>query len=218
MFKKKFIIRLSILLVCTLTGYIIETQKIEKKKIIFEISLNNNKIFNSPKQYNYKIDKYLNNIYLESLKLIKSKILSDLGTNSYIKHVRYNAIFNNEDVSFLFILRFDGSNAEIVNFIKNSININLEYGHEYVYQRINYELLNNEKLGFTSKEKVLTRQIVEQFIIQNKNLIIYKNQNISSNKNLILTIFLSIIFSIFVIYFLDSLLLKKFSINPKGRK
>ena len=121
-------------------------------------------------------------------------------------------------MSFLFILRFDGSNAEIVNFIKNSININLEYGHEYVYQKINYELLNNEKLNFTSKEKVLTRQIVEQFIIQNKNFIIYKNQNISSNKNLILTIFLSIIFSIFVIYFLDSLLLKKFSINPKGRK
>ena len=121
-------------------------------------------------------------------------------------------------MSFLFILKFDGNNEEIVNFIKNSININLKYGHEYVYQKVNYELLYNKKLNFTSKEKVLTRQIVEQFIIQNKNLIIYKNQNISSNKNLILTLILSVIFGFFVIYFLDLLLLKKFSINPKGRK
>ena len=145
MFKKKFIIRLSILLICTLTGYIIETQKIEKKKIIFEISLNNNKIFNSPKQYNYTIDAFLNNVYFESLKLIKTKILSDFGTNSSIKHFRYNALFNNEDMSFLFILKFDGNNEEIVNFIKNSININLKYGHEYVYQKVNYEFLLIQK-------------------------------------------------------------------------
>ena len=218
MFKKKFIIRLLILSIFTLSGYIIETQKIERKKITFEISLNDNKIFNSPERYNYKIEQYINSVYLKSLKLVKNKILSDLGANSNIKYVRYNVVANNDNISFLFILKFNGNDAKIVNFIKNSININSKYSHKYVYQKINFELINNQRVNLTPKEKVLTLQIIEQFKIQNKNLIIYKNQNISSNKNLILTIILSVIFGIFIIYFLDLFLLKKSIINPKGRK
>ena len=154
MFKKKFIIRLLILSIFTLSGYIIETQKIERKKITFEISLNDNKIFNSPERYNYKIEQYINSVYLKSLKLVKNKILSDLGANSNIKYVRYNVVANNDNISFLFILKFNGNDAKIVNFIKNSININSKYSHKYVYQKINFELINNQRVNLTPKEKV----------------------------------------------------------------